>query len=127
MMARFLFRLARSSFARWFMGWAFAHMSFLIPVERLRETSTLLAFHHPKPSYPLHILIVPKRALSSLQALSASDADFMVDLFATTQSLVAEFDLTSDGKGYRLLVNGGAYQDVPHLHFHLISEDYHAN
>ncbi|MEZ4510613.1 MAG: hypothetical protein R3C62_01950 [Chloroflexota bacterium] len=38
-------------------------MSFLIPVQRLRETATLLAFHHPKPSYPLHILLVPKRPL----------------------------------------------------------------
>jgi histidine triad (HIT) family protein len=120
-MARFLFKLARSPVGRIFISWVFAHMSFLIPVERLRETATLIAFHHPKPSYPLHILIVPKRALASLQALSPSDADFMVDLFATTQSLVEEFKMAE--KGYRLMANGGAYQDVAQLHFHLVSED----
>ena len=120
-MTRFLFRLVRSPLAGFFIGWMFAHMSFLIPVERLRETKTLIAFHHPKPSYPLHILIVPKRSLDSLQVLAAADADFMVDLFATTQSLIEEFHLTE--KGYRLIVNGGAYQDVPQLHFHLVSGD----
>jgi histidine triad (HIT) family protein len=118
-MARFLFRIARSRAARFFIGWAFAYMSFLIPVKRLRETPTLMAFHHPKPSYPFHILIVPKRSLASLEMLSFNDADFMVDLFATTQSLVEEFKLTE--KGYRLMANGGKYQDVPHLHFHLVS------
>jgi histidine triad (HIT) family protein len=123
-MARFLFTLARSAIGRIFIGMIFAYMSFLIPVKRLRETPTLMAFHHPKPSYPLHILIVPKRTLASLQALSFTDADFMVDLFATTQSLVEEFKLVE--KGYRLIANGGAYQDVPHLHFHLVSEDYRA-
>jgi diadenosine tetraphosphate (Ap4A) HIT family hydrolase len=114
-----LFRLARSRFARYVIGWMFAHMSFIIPVNRLRETDTLLAFHHPQPSYPVHILIVPKRALGSMNDLTPADADFTADLFATVQSLVAELHL--EAPGYRLICNGGAYQDVPHLHFHLIS------
>lgn len=97
----------------------FAHMSFAIPVKRLRETDTLVAFHHPSPSYPVHILLVPKRAYPSLLAVPLDDQDFQRDLFAAVQSLVQEFDLES--KGYRFLVNGGAYQDVPILHFHLVS------
>ncbi len=95
-------------------------MSFIIPVSRLRETPNLMAFHHPQPSYPLHILIVPKRAKPTLADLTPHDADLMVDLFATVQSLVTEFDL--EKTGYRLICNGGAYQEVPHLHFHLISQ-----
>jgi histidine triad (HIT) family protein len=93
-------------------------MSFLIPAKRLRETDTLLAFHHPKPSYPFHVVIVPKKNLATLGDLSAADSDFMVDLFQVTQSIVAEFGL----EGYRLIVNGGKYQDVPHLHFHLVAD-----
>ncbi|NWF70582.1 MAG: HIT domain-containing protein [Chloroflexi bacterium] len=96
-------------------------MSSLIPLHRLRETRTLLAFHHPKPSYDLHILIVPKRALPALTDLSAADSDFMIDLFSITQSLVEEFGLLETG--YRLIANGGKYQDLPHLHFHLVSGD----
>lgn len=95
-------------------------MSFLIPVQRLRETDTLLAFYHPKPSYPVHILLIPKKALSTLAALSPADTPFLVDLFQTVQSLVSELKL--EANGYRLITNGGAHQDVPQLHFHLISE-----
>jgi len=52
--------------------------------------------------------------------LNASDADFLADLFRAVQSLVADFN--PEAKGYRLIVNGGNYQENPQLHFHLISE-----
>jgi histidine triad (HIT) family protein len=99
-------------------GWLFVHLSFVIPVRRLRETETLLAFHHPKPAYPFHVLLVPKQAVLSLKELDPADTAFLSDLYATVQSLVDEFQLPA----YRLIVNGGEYQDVPQLHFHLIGE-----
>lgn len=99
-------------------GWIFTHMSFLIPVARLRETSNLIAFQHPSPSYKFHVLIVPKREVQSLAQLDPSDTAFLSDLYSTVQSLVDEFHL----QAYRLIVNGGGYQDFPHLHFHLISD-----
>ncbi len=118
-MGRLLFGLARSKLGRWLVGWAFTHMSFAIPVKRLHETDTLLAFHHPQPSYPLHILLVPKRPFSSLRDLPADEVDFFSDFLETVASLVDEFGL--ERSGYRLITNGGAYQDVPHLHVHLVS------
>jgi len=99
-------------------GWVFEYMSFTIPVNRLRETETLMAFHHPKPSYAFHVLLVPKKSVESLKELDSTDSAFLVDLYATVQSLVDEFHLS----GYRLIVNGGEYQDFPQLHFHLISD-----
>jgi histidine triad (HIT) family protein len=96
-------------------------MSSVIPVQKLRETNTLLAFYHPQPAYPLHILLVPLREIPSLVDLDpVLDAPFLADLFATVQSLVAELHL--DQRGYRLIVNGGKFQDFPYLHFHLISD-----
>lgn len=92
-------------------------MSFVIPLDRLRETQTLIAFHHPKPSYPFHVLLVPKKAVQNLSELDATDSAFLADLFSTVQSLLNEFHLPA----YRLIVNGGDYQDFPQLHFHLIS------
>jgi histidine triad (HIT) family protein len=100
-----------------FIGWIFARMSFLLPVRRLRETPNLLAFHHPAPAYAFHVLIVPKRRVKSLAEFDPNDAAFLSDLFSTVQSLIREFDL----QAYRLIVNGGGFQDFPQLHFHLIS------
>lgn len=92
-------------------------MSFVIPVHRLRETETLMAFHHPKPSYAFHVLLVPKKSVASLKDFDSKDTTFLSDLYSTVQSLVDEFHLAA----YRLIVNGGEYQDFPQLHFHLIS------
>ena len=116
-----LISLARSFVGRLVVGWEFEKMSFAIPVNRLRETETLIAFRHPKPNYPVHILLVPKKALGDLSELDDADAPFLGDLFKTVQSLVDEFELET--AGYRLIVNGGSFQEVPQLHFHLISEN----
>jgi histidine triad (HIT) family protein len=99
-------------------GWIFAHMNFAVPVKRLRETETLMAFYHPKPSYAFHVLLVPKKAVASLKQLDPTDTAFLSDLYATVQNLVDEFQLID----YRLIVNGGTHQDFPQLHFHLVSE-----
>ena len=116
----FLYRLANTPLGRFLICLFFSKMSFLLPTKRLRETETLLAFHHPKPSYPVHILLMPKSELANFQAIDADDSAFRIDLVNTAQSLVDEFGLAE--KGYRLIVNGGEYQDFPHLHFHLISD-----
>ena len=116
-----LFAFARSPVGCFFLGWFIAHMSFLIPVHRLRETDTLLAFYHPKPSYPVHILFVPKKAIKDLSEIQPGDEVFLVEVVRISQELVKELGLTNSG--YRLIVNGGKYQDVPLLHFHLISGD----
>jgi len=95
-------------------------MSLFIPVQRLRETPTLVAFYHPQPSYPVHILIVPKRAISDLLAIGPADQPFLADLFRCVRELVLELQL--DKQGYRLIANGGSFQDIAQLHFHLIAE-----
>ena len=118
--AHLLLSLARSRWLGWLVGQIITYMSFLLPVDRLRETTTLLAFYHPRPAYPFHVLLMPKRPLASLRAITAQDADFLLELFQVVQSLVEEFKL--EEKGYRLVCNGGRNQDVPHLHFHLIAE-----
>jgi len=96
-------------------------MNFALPLERLRETDRLLAFYHPKPAYPFHVILVPKRMIESIETLSAEDQGFLSDLFSTVQDLVSEFRLAQNG--YRLIANGGKYQEFGLLHFHLISDE----
>jgi histidine triad (HIT) family protein len=77
-------------------------------------------FFHPEPSYPTHILLVPKRKYRSLIDVSPDDVELMKDLLDVVRSLVEEFDL--EKSGYRLIVNGGETQDVKLLHFHLVAD-----
>ena len=114
-----MLNIARTPLGRIITGWLFTYMSFALPVKRLRETKNLLAFYNPQPSYPVHVLIVPKKAVASLTELDTTDQDFLIDLFQCVQDLVRELGL--EETGYRLIVNGGQYQDVAQLHFHLIS------
>ena len=113
----FLYRLANTPPGRFLIGSIFVHMNFVIPAKRLRETDTLLAFYHPKPAHSFHVVIAPKKELRSFADLAPADP-FLADLIIATQSLVTEFHLSA----YRLIVNGGEYQEFPHLHFHLISD-----
>ena len=103
---------------RYLIGWVFEYMNFSIPVRRLRETKTLMAFHHPKPSYTFHVLLIPKKTVASLAEFDSKDLAFLTDLYSAVQSLVDEFHLSA----YRLIINGGDYQDFPQLHFHLVSD-----
>ena len=74
-------------------------------------------FLPPKSNYPFHVILVPKKAIRSLADIDPADP-FLVDMMTSVQSLVTEQHMTA----YRLIVNGGEYQEFPHLHFHLISD-----
>lgn len=117
-----IYAFAKSWLGGLLLHWVFAYFSFNIPSERLLETDSLLAFYHPSPSYPLHILIVPKDRIRSLPDLNSTHKDFLLELYEAVGELVERFDLRSIG--YRLIANGGQYQQVDYLHFPLISEDY---
>ena len=120
MLSRWLFSLARSPWWGNWAGFVFTYMSFILPVQYLYKGETVLAFHHPRPAYPFHVLLVSKQPRRNLMALSPQDSLFLHELMEAVQKLVQEFHL--EEKGYRLICNGGPYQDIPHLHFHLITD-----
>jgi histidine triad (HIT) family protein len=111
-------RLANSAAGAALIGWIFSQMSSVIPAKRLRESETLLAFFHPRPAYPFHVILTPKKDIRTFADLSPTDP-FLAEMVSTAQGLVTEFHLAS----WRLIVNGGENQKFPHLHFHLISEE----
>jgi len=119
MMSDFLLSLAKTWIGGLLIHGVIAHFSFVIPGEKLINNDDVLVFHHPTPSYPCHIIIVPKSKYISLEDLPSDDLAFEKALFLAVNELVDKFNLSS----YRLLANGGDYQEVDHLHFHLISDD----
>jgi histidine triad (HIT) family protein len=113
----FLLPLARSPLAAYFIGWLFAHASFLLPVNRLYESKTLIVFVHPKPVYPTHCLLVPKKAIRGIESLHAVDGNTLVEVMSASREVAQQLGLIH----YQLVINAGAYQEVPQIHFHLIS------
>ncbi len=110
---------AKVGIVRQMLIWGLINMNDWLPINKISETDSLICFHHPQPVYPVHILLVPKEELRDLTQLKTEDSEILKDLFTTVQSLIAELDL--EDKGYRLILNGGEYQDFPQLHFHLTS------
>ncbi|MEJ1298607.1 MAG: histidine triad nucleotide-binding protein [Candidatus Sedimenticola sp. (ex Thyasira tokunagai)] len=84
------------------------------------EDEDVLAFRDINPQAPVHILIIPKRHISTLNDLQAGDAELMGKLYLTATK-VAKLEGIADA-GYRTLVNcneeGG--QEVFHIHLHLV-------
>lgn len=116
-----IYSMARWKVLRPILIWGIAHMQSLMPKRVICETESLICFYHPQPKYAVHILLVPKKEIHDLLHLDPDDNLFLRDLIATTIKLVEELGLQD--RGYRLVVNGGEYQEFPQLHFHLISGD----
>lgn len=120
--AKLFYKLARTPLGGFLAGWWVSILSIAIPASRLRETATLFAFFHPRPSYPFHVLLIPKRKIKEMSDISVDDAVLLIDVFKVVESIIEEYDLKKCG--YRLIVNGGQFQEIPQLHFHLIAEQY---
>ena len=111
--------------ARWYplqslVGFVYPHMMRYLPVDRLGENAHWIAFYHPKPVYPLHILILPKQELRSLPTVAGDDIGLYDDLFRLVRQII--YDFTLETKGYRLITNGGPNQSIPIWHWHLVCE-----
>lgn len=88
-----------------------------VKVEQAKETEKLLAFHHTRPSWSTHIVIVPKKHIAKL--IDVDDMSLISEIFAMAKEIIFEMGL--DDKNFRIVTNGGEFQDSKHLHFHLLS------
>lgn len=90
-----------------------------IPAKIVYEDDLCLAFHDVNPQAPVHVLVIPKKEITAVDAISEEDQALIGHLFLVIQRLASELGL---GDGYRVVTNNGllAGQTVPHLHFHLL-------
>lgn len=119
MISKKLFSLAKTPIGDLIVGLAFGKLNKLLLVKKIIETDKVIAFWHPKPSWEKHILIVPKKSIKKLTSLKEEDLQYIDEVFITVKELIEK--LKWEKKGYTLLVNGGARQEVNQLHFHLTS------
>ena len=85
------------------------------------EGDDFIAFEDINPKAPVHVLIVPKKHVSSVNNVKEEDKELMGNLFLAAQKVAEKKGVKE--QGYRLIVNTGkkAGQEVEHLHLHLIS------
>lgn len=90
-----------------------------LPCKKVFENERILAIEDIAPAAPVHILIMPKKEIPSLQAMSEEDLPLVTEIITVARELAEELGIED---GYRLLTNSGAEagQSVNHLHFHLL-------
>jgi len=88
-------------------------------VDVVAETPDVLAYHHTRPFWPVHIVVIPKLHVPSLTDLGQGDEALLGKLLAVVRDVAAGVE-REHGKA-RVLTNLGAYQDSKHLHFHVNS------
>ena len=90
-----------------------------IPSKKAYEDDQILAFHDINPQAPVHILVIPKTHIPSVDGVTADNSAVVARIFEKIPQIAASAGLTN---GYRVISNCGpdACQSVPHLHFHIL-------
>jgi histidine triad (HIT) family protein len=91
-----------------------------IPAKIVYENDYTIDFYDIKPIVREHILIIPKKHISSIDHISDDDRDISAALFTAAREIAKLKNMQDDG--YRIIINNGrsAGQEVFHLHLHLL-------
>lgn len=92
-----------------------------IPSNKVYEDDKIVCFHDLDPQVPVHVLIIPKKHIASLDDTTAEDEELLGYILGKVKEIAAELGLEN---GYRLVSNCGedGLQTVKHLHFHLLGK-----
>ena len=92
-----------------------------IPVKKVYEDETVLAFHDIDPQAPVHFLVIPKQHMASPSDITAENSAVGAHIFEVIAKIAQEMQLEN---GYRVVSNCGkdGGQSVHHLHFHVLAK-----
>ena len=90
-----------------------------IPSKKLYEDEFVYSFADINPQAPIHALVVPKKHISSADAINDGNADEVKKIFCAIPKIAASLGLAN---GYRVITNVGedGCQSVKHIHFHVL-------
>ncbi|TLD44297.1 MAG: Purine nucleoside phosphoramidase [Accumulibacter sp.] len=90
-----------------------------IPARKVFEDDEILAFHDINPARPVHLLVIPKRHITSLATVSDADTWVLGRMLAVANRLATE---QGSPDGFRVIINTGriGHQEVQHLHAHIV-------
>ena len=92
-----------------------------IPSTKVYEDEEILAFNDINPAAPIHILVIPKKHITSLAHMEKEDEAIVGRIYGVINKIAEEKGFKESG--YRVIVNCGkdAGQEVMHLHFHILA------
>lgn len=90
-----------------------------IPSKKAYEDADMFAFYDINPQAPVHILVVPKEHIPSVDGICADNSAVVAKIFTKIPEIAKDAGITN---GYRVITNCGddACQSVKHLHFHIL-------
>ncbi len=91
-----------------------------MPADIIYEDDTVVCFKDINPASTVHLLIVPKKHIGSINDISEEDKEMIGNIFLIAKKIAKDLKVDS---GYKLLFNVGEKggQLIPHLHLHLVS------
>jgi len=91
----------------------------LIPSNKAYEDDKILAFHDIAPQAPVHILVIPKEHIESVDMITEKNSEIVSHIFEKIPAIAKSASLSN---GYRVISNCGddGCQSVHHLHFHIL-------
>ena len=119
-MKKILFRIARSNISVMFIGICFKYFSYLVPFKKIYKDKWVISFFHPVKFWNIHILIIPKEIIKTFLSLNLKNKNHYRSIISIFKAVAYVTNILKLDN-YGVTVNGGEYQDVPHLHFHLFS------
>lgn len=92
-----------------------------IPSNKVYEDDEILAFYDINPVTPIHILVIPKKHIASLNELKPEDGIIISKIYEVINKIAKDMKFSQEG--FRVIVNCGkdAGQEVGHLHFHILA------
>lgn len=91
-----------------------------IPADIVFESESALAFRDINPKAPTHVLIIPRRHISTINDIEPDDESLVGSLFSAARKIAAQEGLDEDGYRVVMNCNEGAGQSVFHIHLHLL-------
>ena len=90
-----------------------------IPSRKVYEDDDIFAFHDINPARPVHVLVIPKRHITSLATATVEDTPVLGRMLAVANHLASEH---GSPDGFRVIINTGriGQQEVQHLHAHIV-------
>ncbi len=89
-----------------------------VPARKEYEDDFVVAFHDIKPSAPVHVLVIPKKHIESADKIMDEDIEILGRIHKAISEVANKLEITS---GYKVVANGGKFQEIKHLHYHLLS------